>query len=97
MAAYTTALDAHLVACPPRVRQALLESGFGNVHDVCHLSAAVLAKEIKATHEEAQHVIDLAKAKAVGAYLGTPVTFRTALELFEVSAPPSVSLFLDPR
>ncbi|QDZ25246.1 DNA repair protein Rad51 [Chloropicon primus] len=79
----TTCLDAHLVACPPKLRRALVDAGFNNVHDVCHLSAMDLARELGTTPEEAQQVIDLAKTKAVGAYLGNSVTFRTALELFE--------------
>ena len=86
-----TCLDAHLVACPPRLRRALVEAGFNNVHDVCHLSAMDLAKEIGASPEDAQQVIDLAKSKAVGACMGAPITFRTALDLFEVRLFPSPS------
>ena len=78
-------LDAHLLACPPRLRQGLVDAGFSSVHEVCHLSAMELSREIRSSPEEAQYVIDVAKAKALGASsnLGTPVTFRTALSLFE--------------
>jgi RAD51-like protein 2 len=79
----TTVLDAHLLACPPRIRQALIEAGFNNVHDVVHLSAMDLAKEIQSSPEEAQYVIDLAKSKALGTSLGGAITFRTALDMFE--------------
>lgn len=83
MTTTTSHLDAHLVAVPPRVRHALVDAGFNQVHDLCHLSAADLAREVGVAPEEAQAVIDLAKAKAVGAYLGSAVEFRTALDLYE--------------
>lgn len=35
--------------------------------------------------EEAQCVIDLAKSKAIGSCVGSSITYRTALEIFEVS------------
>ena len=83
MAMTTTMLDAHLMACPPRIRQALVQAGFNNVHDVVHLSAMDLAREIQASPEEAQYVIDLAKSKAIGASLGGQMMFCTALDMFE--------------
>ena len=41
--------------------------------------------EIQSSPEEAQYVIDLAKSKALGTSLGGAITFRTALDMFEVS------------